>query len=216
MSSISGIGGTSSVQSIQGLDLETAMMMVQTTRTNHLEGQLKAQMDEVAKRNDKIASMNQCINLMNQYMSAFPPDAKSDARLDGLGVHAAPTVTYNGQTQNGCQLEQDINTLLYQNGLNQVQCGGGRRRTDTGQLSSHQGTASVWQGNGVGGPTTKGQLEVAIKAVQSAIDAQSNSQQMYMLRLQSLSNKRNEAFDLMSNFIKKMQDGRSSILGNMR
>jgi hypothetical protein len=39
---------------------------------------------------------------------------------------------------------------------------------------------------------------------------------MDMLRLQSLNNKRNEAFDLMSNFVKKMQDSRSSILSNMR
>lgn len=48
------------------------------------------------------------------------------------------------------------------------------------------------------------------------IDALSNSQQMDMLRVQSLSNKRNEAFDVMTNFIKKMQDSRSSIIGNMR
>lgn len=47
-------------------------------------------------------------------------------------------------------------------------------------------------------------------------DVQQNNQQMDMLRLQSLSNKRNEAVDVMSNFIKKMQDSRSSIIGNMR
>ena len=41
-------------------------------------------------------------------------------------------------------------------------------------------------------------------------------QQMDMLRLQSMTNKRNEAFDVMTNFIKKMQDSRSSIIGNMR
>lgn len=48
------------------------------------------------------------------------------------------------------------------------------------------------------------------------LDALNNAQQMDMLRLQSLSNKRNEAFDLMTNFIKKMQDSRASIIGNMR
>ncbi|WP_053783010.1 hypothetical protein [Paenibacillus xylanivorans] len=55
-----------------------------------------------------------------------------------------------------------------------------------------------------------------VQALKSKIDAMSNSQQMDMLRLQSLSNKRNEAFDVMTNFIKKMQDSRSSIIGNMR
>ncbi|MBO9540523.1 hypothetical protein J7643_08030 [bacterium] len=71
-------------------------------------------------------------------------------------------------------------------------------------------------------------LETALLSVQSQraklIDSQLQSlqgaaqsgNQMDMLRLQSLTNKRNEAFDLMTNFIKKMADSRSSILGNMR
>jgi len=37
-----------------------------------------------------------------------------------------------------------------------------------------------------------------------------------MLRLQSLPNKRNEAFHLMTNFMKKFTDLRDSIIGNMR
>ncbi|QOS82182.1 hypothetical protein JNUCC31_15940 [Paenibacillus sp. JNUCC31] len=54
------------------------------------------------------------------------------------------------------------------------------------------------------------------QVLRGQIDALGNSQQMDMLRLQSMSNKRNEAFDVMTNFIKKMQDSRSSIIGNMR
>ncbi|MHA0856812.1 hypothetical protein [Paenibacillus sp. CMAA1364] len=55
-----------------------------------------------------------------------------------------------------------------------------------------------------------------VASLKSQIDAMSNSQQMDTLRLQSLSNKRNESFEIMTNFIKKMQDNRSSIIGNMR
>lgn len=58
--------------------------------------------------------------------------------------------------------------------------------------------------------------QAAVQTLKGQIDTISNSQQMDMLRLQSMSNKRNEAFDLMTNFIKKMQDSRSSIIGNMR
>ncbi|MGG4482137.1 hypothetical protein [Paenibacillus illinoisensis] len=50
-----------------------------------------------------------------------------------------------------------------------------------------------------------GDFELA-QSLKNQIDALSNSQQMDMLRLQSLSNKRNEAFDVMTSFIKKMQD----------
>lgn len=60
------------------------------------------------------------------------------------------------------------------------------------------------------------ELQAQIQDVKNQIDSLSNSQNMDMLRLQSLSNKRNEAFDTMTNFIKKMQESRSSIIGNMR
>ncbi|MCR2799647.1 hypothetical protein QNO21_10980 [Microbacterium sp. zg-Y818] len=52
--------------------------------------------------------------------------------------------------------------------------------------------------------------------LKTEMDSVGNSQQMDMLRLQSLSNKRNEAFDVMTNFLRKIQDSRSSIIGNMR
>ena len=55
--------------------------------------------------------------------------------------------------------------------------------------------------------------EAAVQKLKGQIDATGNSQQMDMLRLQSMSNKRNEAFDVMTNFVKKMQDSRSSIIG---
>lgn len=63
---------------------------------------------------------------------------------------------------------------------------------------------------------TKQTVERHIQKTKSAVDAESNSQQLDMLRLQSMSGKRNEAFDVMTNFVKKMQDSRSSIIGNMR
>lgn len=55
-----------------------------------------------------------------------------------------------------------------------------------------------------------------LNAQQGQMDVLSNSLQMDMLRLQSMNSKRNEAFDVMTNFVKKMQDSRSSIIGNMR
>ena len=61
-------------------------------------------------------------------------------------------------------------------------------------------------------PMTRADAEAYIQTIKSQIDALGNTQQMDMLRLQSLSNKRNEAFELMSNFMKKLSDGRSQIL----
>ncbi|MWJ30177.1 MULTISPECIES: hypothetical protein [Saccharibacillus] len=126
---VNGTGGMTSVnmQNIQSMDIETALMMVQSERSRLLEQQLQAQLTAVQDRNAQIALLNS-------------------------------------------------------------------------QLASAK---------------QSGDAETAA-ARQAQIDAASNSQQMDMLRLQSMSNKRNEAFDVMTNFVKKMQDSRSSIIGNMR
>ncbi|UKS28534.1 hypothetical protein LOZ80_06270 [Paenibacillus sp. HWE-109] len=63
---------------------------------------------------------------------------------------------------------------------------------------------------------TADELKVTIDEIKGKIDSLNSSQQMDMLRMQSLSNKRNEAFETMTNFIKKMQESRSSNIGNMR
>jgi hypothetical protein len=64
--------------------------------------------------------------------------------------------------------------------------------------------------------TTKGELDKAVTELKGQVDSLGSTQQMDMLRLQSLSNKRNEAFDLMTNFMKKFADKRDAIIGNMR
>ncbi|MBP1992070.1 hypothetical protein [Paenibacillus eucommiae] len=112
---------------ISSMDIETALLMVQSQRTQLLENQLKLQIEEVQKRNQLIVELNTQL---------------AEARKNGD--------------------------------------------------------------------------ETLVKELQSKIDAAGNSQQMDMLRMQSLSNKRNEAFDVMTNFVKKMQESRASIIGNMR
>jgi hypothetical protein len=66
------------------------------------------------------------------------------------------------------------------------------------------------------GELNQGEFDQLISNITSKIDSLNSSQQLDMLRLQSLTNKRNEAFDIMTNFIKKLQDNRSSVISNMR
>jgi DNA-binding beta-propeller fold protein YncE len=154
------IGGTRVSQvDIQGMDIETALMMVQSERAKLLEEQLKAQIAEVQNRNEQISKLNDLLSQLN---------AKRPA---GTDPHKAVT------------------------------------RASLGDLAKEfPGTGDVAQAD----------FDVRITQVKGQIDAAGNSQQMDMLRLQSMSNKRNEAFDVMTNFVKKMQESRASILGNMR
>ncbi|RAW09804.1 MULTISPECIES: hypothetical protein [Paenibacillus] len=124
--SVSTVPSVSSIN-LSGMDIETALMMVQQERTKLLDSQLQAQIQQVQNRNQAIAELNEQL-----------------------------------------------------------------------QAAIQSGDASQ------------------VQVLKGKIDAMSNSQQMDMLRLQSMTNKRNEAFDVMTNFVKKMQDSRSSIIGNMR
>ena len=55
-----------------------------------------------------------------------------------------------------------------------------------------------------------------MQRVQGAIDETSNQQQDQMLRLQALTNRRNESAEMLSNYVKKMQDSKMSISEKIR
>lgn len=150
---VNGASGVSGIN-LSGMDVETAMLAVQSQRASLLEGQLSAQLEGVQNRNSNIAGMNDQLNTLRTDL----------ADLETQISNTDPKNT------------DDLNALKSQ----------------------------------------KSALQANIDNLKTKIDTESNSQQMDMLRLQGLSNKRNEAFDLMTNFVKKMQDSRSSIVGNMR
>ncbi|MEG1454664.1 MAG: hypothetical protein RSC66_03720, partial [Comamonas sp.] len=60
-----------SVTQLQGLDLETALMSVQTQRANLLEDQLKEQMQEVQQRNAQISKLNEALSGARELSARF-------------------------------------------------------------------------------------------------------------------------------------------------
>lgn len=177
-STVSGIGPIG----IGGMDLETALMAVQSQRAQLLESQLADQIKEVQNRNNKVAALNGVLNELN----------KALASLKGNGDKSGDKVKDEWVSEQ--ESTPSFETALTGAGLTLV------------GLDLPSALKDI----------SKGKLDAAINKLKGDIDALNNSQQMDMLRLQSLTNKRNEAFDVMSNFIKKMQDSRSSIIGNMR
>lgn len=169
---ITGYGGVN-FGSIQGMDLETALMAVQGQRASLLEDQLKDQINAVNDRNKGIADANA---------------AMSDIRNLTAGKNDSAKISLS-------DLTSETKTTLENLGI----------KLPTAPDSGNDK-----------GKVTKAALTATLEEIKGKIDAESNNQQMDMLRLQSLSNKRNEAFDLMTNFIKKMNDSRSSVLANMR
>jgi len=194
-----------SAEHIQSMDLETAMLAVQSNRANLLETQLKDQIASVQAKNEQISKLNALMGTLNAVAAKFKTQSSAGDTL---------AKQYNDKDE----LKNRADNL--KGTLNDHLAAAGIKPLDLMPSGKHEVKDS--KGNKTGAVTfdintvSKGELEGVIAQLKGNIDSMSNTQQMDMLRLQSLSNKRNEAFDLMSNFIKKMQDSRSSILGNMR
>lgn len=58
-------------------------------------------------------------------------------------------------------------------------------------------------------------IDVWVEQLKRKLDSLNSTQQMDMVQLQSVSNKRGEAFDLLTNFLKKFNDAHSSVVRNM-
>ena len=186
------VGGPTGVSGINvaSMDIETALMMVQSRRTELLESQLKGQIEQVSQRNDRISKMNALMSELSSVNAQF-------------GSKASNTTKVNAKSKDG-GIDNWNSKISSSNIQNMANAAGVNLES-----------MKVLSGGSIGN-ATKGDIDVAIQKIKGMIDAESNSQQMDMLRLQSLSNKRNEAFDLMTNFVKKMHDGRASIVANMR
>ena len=192
---------------LSSMDLETAMMAVQSQRTQLLDAQLADQIKAVQSRNDQIAKLNNVLSELTKAQGAFSGDSATGTIKDwGKEKVANIEIPLNDAIR-----AAGVDDLGFTSRQGRISVDANHPKTDDYPGHVLSAAPNIFQG-----ATTKGEVDAAITKVKGLIDAQSNSQQMDMLRLQSLSNKRNEAFDVMTNFVKKMQDSRSSIVGNMR
>ena len=86
-----------------------------------------------------------------------------------------------------------------------------------------QDVATWARANGIDVPTApdhhgikQSQFDAAIQNMKSSIDTVNNQSQMDMVRLQGLMDKRNQAFDMMTNTLSKTGKSLDSVISNMR
>lgn len=200
---------TSSASSVDGsmeysgLDLETILLIVQTLRVNMMDKIIQSQLKEIETRNKQISIFHDLQNALNKVLGEFPkPEGTISTLINKLAAERKKELQKSRRyTDYEITIElgkfrkeqedkflKEINDLLKKVGY-----------TDT-----------------VNKDTTHATFQALVQKVKNDIDKLSNSQQMDMVRLQGMSGKRNEAFEVMTNFIKKLQDSRSGILNNMR
>lgn len=181
-----------SAADISSMDIEALLMFIQGQRTQLLDRQLKDQIEEVNQRNQLTAKLNDMQGKLNALKAAFKSDAKPSDRVPN--------------TAENRKLAEEYAMAALNAGMPTDPVKGTPIKDSSGNITGFK----------IDSLPTKEGVEKSVTQIKSQLDSSSNTQQMDMLRLQQLSNKRNEAFDIMTNFVKKMQDSRSSIIGNLR
>ncbi|GAB2734947.1 type III secretion system needle tip complex Bsp22 [Melaminivora jejuensis] len=206
------------------MDIETALLAVQSQRASLLEDSLKEQITSVQNRNNQISRLNELLGQLNKAAAGMPSDAKAgdavklspaaEAEIRAAAAQAGIGLPAEFQPQWDVKLKDGSVIKVDEAGKKEAELY--KERYWAFRSNDYSGAKAVTSITQTSSGLNKGELDGFIQKLKGNIDSLSNSQQMDMLRLQSMSNKRNEAFEIMTNFIKKMQDSRNSIIGNMR
>jgi hypothetical protein len=188
-SPIGGANGSGNVflgSDVGSLSIEDALLLVQMDRVRLCESQLQDQINSIRAKNEQMSKLNDLKTKILELKNAFKADAPADGKL-------------------------------YQNLSKTV---------DKAAIeATGEALAKAWAVMGLDPnyndkfeflTAKKGDLEAAEQIVKSQTDSLSSSSQMDMVRLQSLNNKRSEAFDTMTNMLKKASDSKSSVVSNFR
>lgn len=210
-----GVGGLTGVSGV-GLDIQTAdiellIAAIQLNRASLIEDQMREQVQAVKSRNDALVRMNTLKSDLTTQKSYF-----------------------SGKTANGELIEQpqydvpNADKELFRRDYDKDPAGtlekakiGGygekfKQLAVLAQSMSDAGLDDATVGKVATGRITATELDAAITATTAKSDNLSSSQQIDMIRLQSLQQRRGEAFDLVTNIFKKMGDNRSNVVSNMR
>ena len=203
-SPISGSGSINLSAIVATGDLQTIIQMVQSERIRLLDQQLVDQVSAVKSRNDQIAKLNDVLTKLTAFQGAIsgtePNSTVKDWDWDKVD-----------------KLEIPLNDAIRAAGITDMGfTGDGRVTPEKGQsIDDGHGHVIRGQTNTCNGGTTKSQIDAAINKIKGMIDAESNNQQMDMLRLQSLNNKKNESVEILTNTQKKHTDANTNIIRNI-
>ena len=198
-------GGIDFSAALASGDIQTIIQMVQSERVRLLDTQLVDQVKTVQARNDQIAKLNNVLSELNAAAARFDGKADQTAKLSSTKDwgKAEQHVTNGNMTNQATNVRDRVGMALGEAGLDSKTILGA-----TFQATKAGGTGDI-------GGVTKGDIDTAITKIKGMIDAESNNQQMDMLRLQSLNNKKNESIEILTNTQKKHTDAASNIIRNI-
>jgi hypothetical protein len=228
------------------MNIPELLMAIQIERGNILDGQIRDQMADMQKRNEWLREANAALAAMRTARPAKEGDAAVGygefKNSDGQRVTVDEFFDANGIQLPGWDAgsqasarsareknaERDAILALSQQrfaGMEQLRQqiaaepdANRKAALERALLIKAQEPVRI-PGPSVTVPTASGkqaQFDAAIQNLKGAIDTVNSQSQMDMVRLQGLMDKRNQAFDLITNSLSKFSKSMESVIGNMR
>lgn len=205
MSSVSGAGAAAGVQGLKpGMGMEEMMMLVQAERASNLESQMADQIKEIQSRNEQVRHLNDLLSTLR----ASRPSGDNPDQWSVLGSNRQESrETIRALAEAGVPVTiqlLDDGSMDDLKGLPNVTV-----KTDHGD-----GISDEYGSNGY--DAQQKTIDTWINDIKGKIDGLNSTGQLDMIRMQSLMNKRNQAFDTLSNTLQKIQKSLDAIVSNMR
>jgi hypothetical protein len=214
---VGGLGGISAADlDIQTADIELLLASVQLDRAMLAEGQLRQMVQTVQDRNNALTQMNTLKTDLGSQRAYFSGTTAGGSLIEQS--HYDPS-TFDKKTlqdaYRNAKTPEEIDKVL-----NRAKSGEfGKAGVELATLAQAMREAGFDDSRVVkvaDGSITAAEMDAVIATVGTKADSLSSSQQQDMLRMQSLQQRRAEAFEIVTNTYKKMGDNRSGIVSNMR
>jgi hypothetical protein len=187
MSTVSGVGSVAPVYT-ENLSVDDALILVQMERVKLTESELGDQINAIRARNDRIKSLNDIRAQLQTVKAGFNGNANDTDNASGQQ-------NWNQDDKTLQKAAAKLADMLDAMGI----------APDTPNINELRS-----------GNFSKSRLDALDGDLKGKIDSETSGSQMDMVRMQSLNNKRSEAFDTMTNMLKKSSDSKSSVVSNMR
>ncbi len=186
------IGGIVNID-IYSSPVEVAMMVVMANRTKSLDNSLRVYMSTVQMQNKQTAELNEVQRMLNNILSIFGSDESGTIQ----NITAAKGIDW--------YVIYQVNVAMKNAGLILFPV------SPAGPLD----TSWTPYPGGMPLQAIKSQVSAAITNLNNLVTDIGNNQQLTMINLQSTSNKRDEAFNMLTNWLKAVHDSMSRISSNV-
>ena len=238
-----GVSGIAQLD-ISSMDTETLMYHVQMVRANSLEGNLRDQMETMQKNNQTVFNNNSTISANKSTMAELRSeltkidsiklpegtDAERRALLNQAKAYLSSSGASGGSVKASVNFGNDV--MKYMMAQNTDACYTGypvmaevNGETTTTFTQIPAGDLQKWVDNLEYAANSPGraseisekisQLEIANEQLKNESDSMTGMQQLDMIKLQQTMSNMNQAFDMISNAMKKFNETKSGIIRNL-